>query len=253
MKYSIIGRSINNESALSEQPLEILVQPVYGFKLTPQVLRTTLIQQDKNSDIDTEFKITNTGNDIDWYDITYESEHDWILIPYTQRRLAPGATERLSINLESPWLRDAGEYQFTIICTSNSKPELVRTLELIVVIQTFDIQVTELYVGDTPLHEAEISEGETVIIRAKLENVGNINFSSDTFGDELIIKFFEESGYIGEVNITYLPYVNNSHNNTAWVSVLWRISKAQEYSLCVEIDPNYELPDFNRDNNIVYS
>ena len=94
-----------------------------------------------------------------------------------------------------------------------------------------------------------IEEGETVLLRVKLENTGEINYSLEAFGDELKVYFYEDSGYIGEANITFLPSPENSSKYIIWVSVPWTINKARDYYLVVEIDPYQDLPDNNKDNN----
>jgi len=126
-------------------------------------------------------------------------------------------------------------------------------LELKVIIQVLDIKVTEILVGDEPLEDAELEEGETVLLRAKLENTGDINYSSETFGKELEIHFYESSNYIGEANVTFLPSEENLNksNHFIWVTVPWTINKAQDYQIIVELDPDKNLPDSNTDNNKV--
>jgi uncharacterized membrane protein len=250
---TIMAESLNSEIAVTEKNLEIVVRPFYDFELDRHQETVHLVKNDKGSSIDYSFKLTNLGNDLDLYEFRYESENgqDWLVIPFTQRLVLPGTTLELFYYFDSPWLKDSDEYKFIIYCRSIKKPSIQKRLELSVIIQVLDIKVTEIQVGDEPLEDAELEEGETVLLRAKLENAGEINYSSETFGDELKIHFYESSGYIGEANITFLPSQENKNdsNHFIWVSVPWTINKARDYQIIVELDPNKSLPDSNTDNN----
>ncbi len=245
----LIGRSLNMLLKRSELMVEVLVNPHYNFTLNKKKEIITFIQHDKNAQVENLFKLSNNGNDQDVYDIKVESKHDWLVIPYSQRRVNPGVTEDCFYYFASPWKKEPGKYKFNITCRSKRAVELYRVLELTVLIKVFDVKVTEILIGDEPLPEADVKEGETVLLRVKLENSGDINYSSDTFGDELLIRFLEGSGYIGDANITFLPSADNGSEYAIWVSVPWRVNKARDYNLVVELDPGMDLPDSNRDNN----
>jgi uncharacterized membrane protein len=252
-RVKVIGTSMNDSWVTMEREFEIVVNPVYNFELDKEKKSVNLILNNEKTSVDFSFKITNTGNDIDWYDITYESDFNWLTISFSQRRLIPGATEELFINFESPWTRDAGSYEFLIICTSNKDTTLVRKLELIVNIEIFDLKLVEFRLGDLAVSEAELTEGDVVLLRAKLENNGDLNYSYDDFGRELVIGFYEGSNYIDEANFTFLPSKEYSINNTIWVAVEWKVSKSRLYKLRVKIDPNNDLPDSNKNNNEIIS
>ncbi len=243
----IRGISQNDTSVTSEKEIEVVVNPIYEFGFTKQNDRKYLILHHTQT-VDYTFGLENKGNDLDWYDISYESEYDWITIPYAQRKLHPGVMENLFINFDPPATLNVGEYEFTIKSKSAKVPSMERVLNLTIEIIEFDLALTELRIGDTPLAEVDIKEGETVLLRAKLENVGDLDYFNRTIGKPVIIKFTESQNYLGEVNITYLSN-KDSGNNSVWVGLSWKIGKARTYELSVEVDPGEKIPESKRTNN----
>jgi uncharacterized membrane protein len=248
-KIRIIGSSMNDSTVITEIELEIVVNPSYYFELDKNQRTVNLIFNNEETSVDFSFKITNLGNDIDWYDISWVSDHDWLTISFSQRRLPPGATEELYINFDSPWEKNAGTYEFLIICRSNREQTLIQELKLKVNIKIFDIAITELHLGDLPITEAKLREGDTALVRAKLENNGELNYTYSDFGKELIIGFYEGINYIEKTNLTFLPCRDSGENNSIWVKALWKISKSGSYRLRVILDPKADLPDSNKNNN----
>lgn len=250
----IQGISQNDTSVTADKDIEVVVNPIYDFSFSRNTDKKYLILHQTQS-MDYTFEITNKGNDIDWYNISYVSDHEWISIPYTQRKLLPGVTEQLFLYFEPPATLDVGVYEFSIRSNSAKKPALKQQLDLEIEIIEFDIAVTEIQIGDVPITTAKVDEGDTVLLRVKIENIGDLDYFVKAFIDDngneipLIIKFTESSNYIGEQNITYLEADKTGQNNSAWVSLAWKIGKARTYDITVEVDPTKDIPESKTSNN----
>jgi uncharacterized membrane protein len=260
--YRILVRGIsqNDSSVTATKEIEALVNPIYDFSFNKQKDRGYMISRNTEPTYYL-FSISNKGNDRDTYDFTYETDpgNTWITVPFTQRKLLPGVTESLYIELEPPAHISIGEYVFTIRAVSDKDPSLSQEIEITIEIIEFDLSLTELKIGDESLKNADVKEGETVLLRAKLENIGALDYYNETIEKmvseqkeiELKIKFQEGYNYIGDVEVFYLPSQKNSDNNTIWVGLPWKIGKARVYEISVEVDPDSLIPDSNSKNNKV--
>ena len=247
-KFLIKCNSQNKTSAIDYTELEILVNPFYDFSLNKQSDKKYMIMFHQGSS-EYKFNITNKGNNIDWYDIDYTSDYDWMSISYVQRRLEPGVTEQLYVNFESPWQYNAGNYTFLIVCKSAQKPDLKQTLELTVIIRKFDIAVTDMKINNESVGKVKLKENDLVSVQAKLENIGEIDYSMENIGERLIIRFMEGTNFIDETNITILRSQTTSDNSTIWVETNWQVGKAKNYIITVELDPYEVIPESIRSNN----
>ncbi|MFW9876461.1 MAG: hypothetical protein ACFFG0_25485 [Candidatus Thorarchaeota archaeon] len=247
-KFQILGNSQNETTAKDYTELEVLVNPFYDFNLNKYKDKKYLIMYHQGSS-EYKFNITNNGNNIDWYDLDYISDYDWMSISYVQRRLEPGVTEQLYVNFESPWKYEAGVYIFLIEVQSAQKADLKQTLELTLIIQKFDIAVTDLRINNESTGRVKLKEHDIVTIQAKLVNIGEINYSKKNMGEEMIVRFWEGTNFIHETNITILRSQVTSDNSTIWVETQWEVGKAKNYILTVELDPYEVIPESIRSNN----
>jgi hypothetical protein len=259
-KILIRGISENDTSVIAEKEIEVVVNPIYDFHFNKQDDRKYLILHHTQS-VYYSFSVTNNGNDRDTYSILANSPQqdnlDWITIPFVERKLLPGVTEKMFIELNPPSTLGVGEYIFNIQATSLQDPKLIQTLNLTIEIIDFDLTLTEIKVGEESLSQAGIKEGETVLLRVKIENVGDLDFYNKTIEKlvgkqedlSLIISFTEGSNYIGEVNISYLPSIASGQNNSVWVGLPWKIGKARDYDVAVVADPKEKIPESRTTNN----
>ncbi|MCK5559015.1 MAG: hypothetical protein KAJ51_00415, partial [Thermoplasmata archaeon] len=244
----IRGISQNDTTVVADKEIEVLVNPIYDFEFNKQKDRKYLIQHQTRI-IDYTFKISNKGNVWDLIDISPESNYTWISIPYEQRKLLPGVTEELTINFDPPVGLLEGEYKFTIYGKSVNDPTLINSLELVLEIIESDLELTSIMIGDEPLSEATVKEGETVLVRAQLTNVGDLDYYNKTTDENVVIKFMEGSNYIGELNISYLPSERTSSENSVWVTYPWKIGKARTYTVIVKLDPYEAFTESSTTNN----
>jgi hypothetical protein len=259
-KILIRGTSENDTSVVAEKEIESVVNPIYDFNFNKQDDRKYLILHHTQS-VYYSFSVTNDGNDRDTYSIMANSPQqdnlDWITIPFVERKLLPGVTEKMFIELNPPSTLGVGEYIFNIQATSLQDPKLIQTLNLTIEIIDFDLTLTEIKVGEDSLSQADIEEGETVLLRVKIENVGELDFYNKTIEKlvgkqedlSLIISFTEGSNYIGEVNISYLPSSSSGQNNSVWIGLPWKIGKARDYDVAVVADPKEKIPESRTTNN----
>jgi uncharacterized membrane protein len=260
-KFLIRGTSQNNTNIFADQELEVLVYPFYDFSLNKEKDVKYLLIGTTESDFYT-FTITNEGNHKDIFTINYESEHQWMYIARSQLSLLPGITDRILVELKPSENLKIGTYEFFITCTSQhfeQEPELVCELVLTVEIIKCDLAVTELRIGNTKVDDfkGNLKQGNTVLLRAKLENLGDIDYYNKSIQKflrydkeiELIVEFTEGSNYIGEVIVYYLPTLDNSDEKSIWVGVPWKVGATRLYELLVVIDPEEQIPDSNRTNN----
>ncbi len=254
----ILGCSQNDSKMRSALELEVVVNPVYDFSFNKQKDEKFLILEYKRSVYYT-FSITNEGNDWDYYKISYESEYHWLNIPFVERKLLPGVTEKLNIEIipQEEQIKENGEYIFYIRGTSKREPGLIRDLELIIKTIKFDLAVTELRVGSELFSDAEILVGETVLLRANIVNIGDLDYYNKTAEhllgspDEisLLVRFTEETNFIGEVEISYLSSKRDGENNSIWVGVVWKTGKPGKYDIMVEVNPEFKIPESKLTNN----
>jgi uncharacterized membrane protein len=259
-RIQVRGISQNDTSVTATKEIEAMVNPIYDFSFNKQKDRGYMISRNTESTYYL-FSISNKGNDRDKYIFTYVTDpgNTWITVSFIERKLLPGVTESLYIELEPPVTIPKGEYVFTIKAVSEKDPSLTQELEITIEIIEFDLSLTELKIGEESLKDAEIKEGETVLLRAKLENIGALDYYNETIKKmvsdkkeiELKIKFQEGYNYIGEVEVFYLPSKENSDNNTIWVGLPWKIGKARNYEISVEVDPDGLIPDSKTSNNKV--
>ncbi len=256
--YPILVRGIsqNDTSVTAEKEIVVLVNPIYDFSFNKQSDRKYLILRHTQS-VYYSFALYNEGNDKDKYTLSAESDHDWITIPFTERNLQPGVLEKLFLELNPPEVLDPGVYEFVIKAVSQKDPKLVRTLNLTIEIIEFDLTLSEIRIGEDTLQNADIQEGETVLLRVKLENIGDLDYYNKTLeslvgGDKdlsLIIQFTEGQNYIGETNLSYLPSKASGLNNTIWVGLPWKIGKARTYEISIVVDPDEKIPESKTTNN----
>lgn len=248
-KFMLRANSQNETSKLTERKFEVFVNPIYDFNLSKEVDKKTLIHSDKIGSAEYSFSLTNLGNDIDWYNVDCDTKYDWFIISFTQRRIPPMVTQVSIITFDSPGDIPVGEYEFVIQISSGNVPTLTRELVLTVEVLVFDLAVTEIQISNQSFEKATLLEGEQVELRIKLENLGEINYSSESFGKPLVVVLTEGSNYIGEANISFLPSKTSGQNSSAWLTIPWSIGKVKTYELNVEVDPYKDLPDSDRDNN----
>ena len=247
----ISGISQNDTTVTDEKEIEIVVNPIYDFSFNKEKDRKYLILH-QTQILDYSFSVENKGNMWDLIEIWPESTRSnlaWISIPYEERKLLAGVTEELTINFDPPPTLSAGEYVFIIHGRSANNPLLNSSLELTLEIIEADLELTEIRIGDKLLSEAEIKEGETVLLRVRLTNVGDLDYFNKTTNRDVVIKFMEGSNYIGETNISYLPSQRTSDENSIWVSHSWKIGKARLYNLIVKLDPYEAFSESVTDNN----
>lgn len=255
----IRGISQNDTSVVADKEIEIVVEAIYKFSFNKEKDKRYMILHNTQN-VYYSFSMTNEGNIMDIYDLgldTTPANKEWVSIPYIERRLRPGVTEKLYIELEPPSHLSAGNYEFEIFATSRNIPTLKQQLNLTIEIIEFDLAIKSIYIGDILLKDAEIDEGETVLLRAELENIGDLDYYNKTIeqlvgkekGLSLIIKFTEGRNYIGETNVTYLPSKLSNDNNSIFVGIPWKIGKARDYEITVEIDPNGDIPESKTLNN----
>lgn len=254
----IRGISQNDTSVIANKEIEVIVNPIYDFSFSKKEDKRYMILHNTQNVYYT-FSISNNGNDIDRYFIDLDADpgnKEWVSIPFVERKLRPGVTEKIFIELFPPPHLPAGIYEFTIKATSEKKPTLIQTLNLTIEIIEFDLALTEIRIGEDSLGKANIKEGETVLLRAKLENIGELDYYNKTIEQlvgkervELIIRFTEGSNYIGETNVTYLPTKKTGSNNSIWVGIPWKIGKARDYEITVEIPETSDIPESKTSNN----
>jgi uncharacterized membrane protein len=244
----INGISQNDITVIANKEIEVLVNPIYDFEFSKQRDRKYLIQHQIQS-IDYTIEISNKGNIWDLIDISPVSNYAWMSMPYEQRKLLPGVTEKLMMTFEPPMGLDGGEYEFTIYGKSVNDPSLVQTFELTLEIINSDLELSKIQIGAMDLEEAEVEEGETVLIRALITNVGELDYDNQTSDDKIVIKFTKGSDYLGEVVIPYLPSQRNSENNSIWVSIPWKVGIARSYTIIGKLDPYESFPETNNKNN----
>jgi uncharacterized membrane protein len=245
----IVGTSQNDTTVEADEEIEVVVNPIYDFNFNKESDRKYMILHDAH--LPYEFQIENKGNTIDKILFSYESIHSWIVIPFAEKTLYPGVTEVLNINFEPPVTLSAGEYEFTIYGQSSNVPTLISSLNITVEIIESDIEISKIQIGDQPLTKADVKEDETVLIRALLTNVGDLDYYNKTTEDNenLVIRFMEGSNFIDEINITYLPSERTSIDNSIWVTVPWRVGKARTYTLIINLDEYGAFEESNIENN----
>ena len=248
----IRGISQNDTTVVADKEIEVVVNPIYDFSFNKEKDSKNVILY-QTTILDYSFKIENKGNIWDQIDFSYTTEdayNSWISIPYQQRILQSGVTLELTVNFDIPETIGAGQYIFTLHAQSANKPELTSSLELTINIIESDLELTMIQIGDTALSKAEVREGETVLVRALITNVGDLDYYNKTMVDEnIVIKFMEGSNYIGEMNISYLGSDKNEEGNSIWVSYPWKVGKARTYTVRVELDPYDSFPETSDSNN----
>jgi hypothetical protein len=247
---SIIGTSQNDTTVEADEEIEVVVNEIYDFGFNKESDRKFMILHDTY--LLYEFQVENKGNTKDKIIFSYESPHSsWITIPFEERTLFPGVTEVLSINFEPPVTLSAGEYEFTIYGQSDNEPTLISSLNITIEIIESDIEITAIQIGDESLSKADVKEDETVLIRALLTNVGDLDYYNKTTEDNenLVIRFMEGSNFIDELNITYLPSERTSTDNSIWVTVPWRVGKARTYTIIINLDEYGAFDESNTENN----
>ncbi|WP_455393183.1 hypothetical protein [[Eubacterium] cellulosolvens] len=244
----IQGTSQNDTTVVADKEIEVVVNPIYDFEFNKQRDRKYLILH-QTQIIDYSFKVSNKGNIWDLIDISFESNYTWIYIPYEQRKLLPGVTEELTINFDPPVTLGSGEYKFIIYGRSVNEPTLINELELILEIIDSDLELTSIMIGDKPLADANVKEGETVLVRALITNVGDLDYYNKTTDENIVIKFMEGSNYIGELNISFLASPRTSDENSVWVSYPWKVGKARTYTVIVKLDPYESFTESTITNN----
>jgi uncharacterized membrane protein len=248
----IRGISQNDTTVVADKEIEVVVNPIYDFSFhRDKDTRNVILYQ--TTILDYSFKIENKGNIWDQIEFSYTTEaayDGWISIPYQQRILQSGVTLELTVNFNIPETIGAGEYIFTLHAQSANKFELTSSLELTINIIESDLELTKIQIGDAALSKADVKEGETVLVRALLTNVGDLDYYNKTTVEEnIIIKFMEGSNYIGEINISYLGSQEDVEENSMWVSHPWKVGKARTYTVRVELDPYDSFPETSDTNN----
>ena len=244
-RIKVSGISQNDTSITDDKELEILVNPVYDFEFNKNKDKKYIIQH-QTQIVDYSFKVTNKGNTWDMIKIDHDMGQTWISIPSAHHRLLPGITEEIIINFDPPSHLPPGEYKFNITGTSENIPNLTANLELTLEIIDSDLEITNIQIGDG---RSEVREGETVLIRVLITNIGDLDYYSGTFIENIVIKFMEGSNYIGELNISYLASRRKSDNNFIWISHPWKIGKARTYTLIIKLDPYDAFPESSDNNN----
>jgi uncharacterized membrane protein len=248
----IRGISQNDTTVTAEKEIEVQVNPIYDFSFSKtKDVKYIILHQAQI--VDYTFKIENKGNIQDiieiWPDSDAPGNLEWISIPYDQRKLFPGVTEELTINLYPPPHLDAGRYNFIINGESLNDPTLNQSLILTIEIIDSDLELSDIMIGDKHLSEANVKEGETVLIRALVTNVADLDYYNKSTEENVVIKFMEGSNYIGETNFSYLPSKRTSEKNSVWITHSWKIGKARPYTIVVKLDPYEAFPESRIENN----
>jgi uncharacterized membrane protein len=252
------GHSQNYSKVKSDLELEVIVNPIYDFNFNEQEDEKFLILNCRES-VYYSLSITNEGNDLDYYKISYESKYDWLIIPSIERRLSPGVTETLNVEIKprDELIQEGGEYIFKIIGTSKKEPGLFHELVLTIKTIHFDLGVTELRIGPDEFAEADARVGKIVLLRAKIVNNGELDFYNITIKKllgienevQLTVRFTEGINFIGETEVSYVPSKKNDENNSVWISVPWKIVKVGLHDINVELDPEARIPESRLVNN----
>jgi len=246
LQINAISQYDNKVTAKKE--LEIIVNPIYNFSFSKPDDNIHLILYHLQQ-INYTIEILNNGNARDFINIDYKSNHKWISIPYRIRDILPGKTEKFSINFHPPSQLNVGEYVYIIWGQSLKNNSVINNLELTIEIINSDLELTELMLDNKSFSEANVKQGDIVLINALITNVGDLDCNNKTSNENVIIKFMEGSNYIGETTISYIPSKRTGNENSIWVSYPWKVGKAREYSIVVILDPDLSFPESNMKNN----
>jgi uncharacterized membrane protein len=242
------GISQNDSTVTAEKDLEVVVNPMVNLSFTKSN-ETIYLTLNQIQAIEHSLKIKNEGNTLDLIDLYYESNYNWTWVPYENYRLLPGETKDFNIKLNPPTTLAVGQYNFTIFAKSMNDPSFIQNFELSLEIINSDLEISKVQIDAMDFSEAVVEEGETVLIRALITNLEDLDYNNKTSGKKVVIKFMEGSNYLGEVDIPYLSTQRNIENNSVWISFSWKVGKARLYTIIIKLDPYNSFLDTNIKNN----